>query len=76
MVLPAAFPNALVNGISGIAVGMASSMPPHNLGEVIDATIPRLRNKGTALEPLMAACPGPDLPTGGRHRRRWDPQGP
>jgi DNA gyrase subunit A len=66
VVLPAAFPNALVNGGSGIAVGMASSIPPHNLGEVIDATLLRLRDPKTSLDALMSACPGPDLPTGGR----------
>lgn len=65
-VLPAAFPNALINGGSGIAVGMASSIPPHNLSEVIDATLIRLREPNSSLEKLMQACPGPDLPTGGR----------
>lgn len=66
VVLPAAFPNALVNGGSGIAVGMASSVPPHNLGEVIDATLLRLREPQCSLDALMALCPGPDFPTGGR----------
>ena len=66
VVLPAAFPNAIVNGGSGIAVGMASSIPPHNLGEIIDATLLRLRQPGTSLDALMQICPGPDLPTGGR----------
>ena len=66
VVLPAAFPNVLVNGGSGIAVGIASSVPPHNLGEVIDATLARLRDPQITLEALMELCPAPDLPTGGR----------
>ncbi len=66
VVLPAAFPNALVNGGSGIAVGIASSVAPHNLGEVIDATLLRLREPNCALDALMQLCPGPDFPTGGR----------
>lgn len=65
-VLPAAFPNVLVNGGSGIAVGLASSLPPHNPGEVIDATLKRLREPGCDLDALLACCPGPDFPTGGR----------
>ena len=65
-VLPAAFPNVLVNGGSGIAVGLASNVLPHNLSEVIDATLLRLRDPKVSLDRLMAACPGPDLPTGGR----------
>jgi DNA gyrase subunit A len=66
VVLPAAFPNILVNGGDGIAVGMASSIAPHNLGEVIDATLLRLRDKTVSLEDLMKVIPGPDFPTAGR----------
>lgn len=66
VVLPAAFPNILVNGGSGIAVGMANSIAPHNLTEVIDATLLRLRNSNTSLEELMTVLPGPDFPTAGR----------
>jgi len=65
-VLPAAFPNVLVNGGSGIAVGMASSVPPHNLAEVIDATLLLLKAPNTGLDALMSILPGPDFPTGGR----------
>ncbi|MFI6346196.1 DNA topoisomerase (ATP-hydrolyzing) subunit A [Streptomyces sp. NPDC050560] len=64
--LPAAFPNLLVNGASGIAVGMATNMPPHNLGEVIAAARHLIRHPGADLETLMKYVPGPDLPTGGR----------
>ncbi|WP_406839214.1 DNA topoisomerase (ATP-hydrolyzing) subunit A [Streptomyces sp. AHU1] len=64
--LPAAFPNLLVNGSSGIAVGMATNMPPHNLGEVIAAARHLIRYPGADLETLMKHIPGPDLPTGGR----------
>ncbi|MEV6105129.1 DNA topoisomerase IV subunit A [Streptomyces sp. NPDC051940] len=64
--LPAAFPNLLVNGSSGIAVGMATNMPPHNLGEVIAAARHLIRHPGADLETLMRFIPGPDLPTGGR----------
>lgn len=64
--LPAAFPNLLVNGASGIAVGMATNMPPHNLGEVIAAARHLIRYPGADLETLMKHVPGPDLPTGGR----------
>lgn len=64
--LPAAFPNLLVNGASGIAVGMATNMPPHNLGEVIAAARHLIRHPGADLETLMRFVPGPDLPTGGR----------
>lgn len=66
VVLPAAFPHILVNGTSGIAVGMATSVPQHNLGEVIDATLLRLRDPEISLAGLMSALPGPDFPTGGR----------
>jgi DNA gyrase subunit A len=64
-VLPAAFPNLLVNGASGIAVGMATNMPPHNLIEVIGAARYLLDNPDASLDDLMAYVPGPDLPTGG-----------
>ncbi|MFD5269407.1 DNA topoisomerase (ATP-hydrolyzing) subunit A [Streptomyces sp. NPDC058335] len=64
--LPAAFPNLLVNGSSGIAVGMATNMPPHNLGEVISAARHLIRFPNADLDTLMKHVPGPDLPTGGR----------
>jgi DNA gyrase subunit A len=64
--LPAAYPNLLVNGSSGIAVGMATNMPPHNLGEVIAAARHLIRYPQADLEALMRFVPGPDLPTGGR----------
>jgi DNA gyrase subunit A len=64
-VLPAAFPNLLVNGASGIAVGMATNMAPHNLIEVIGAARHLLENPDASLDDLMAFVPGPDLPTGG-----------
>lgn len=66
VVLPAAYPNLLVNGASGIAVGMATNMPPHNLGEVIAAARHLIKHPGADLETLMKFVPGPDLPTGGR----------
>ncbi len=65
-VLPAAFPNLLVNGASGIAVGMATNMAPHNLGEVISAARHLIDHPDASLEDLMRFVPGPDLPTGGR----------
>ncbi|MTE21356.1 DNA topoisomerase 4 subunit A [Streptomyces sp. TRM43335] len=65
-VLPSAYPNLLVNGASGIAVGMATNMPPHNLGEVIAAARHLIKHPGADLETLMRFVPGPDLPTGGR----------
>lgn len=65
-VLPAAFPNLLVNGASGIAVGMATNMAPHNLGEVISAARHLIDNPEATLEDLMRFVPGPDLPTGGK----------
>ncbi|WP_405588815.1 DNA topoisomerase (ATP-hydrolyzing) subunit A [Streptomyces sp. NBC_01190] len=65
-VLPSAYPNLLVNGASGIAVGMATNMPPHNLGEVIAAARHLIRYPGADLDALMRYVPGPDLPTGGR----------
>ncbi len=64
-VLPARFPNLLINGGSGIAVGMATNIPPHNPGEIIDATLALIANPDTTLEELMAIVPGPDFPTGG-----------
>src|SRR5690606_11254744 len=64
-VLPARFPNLLVNGAGGIAVGMATNIPPHNLGEVIDACIAFLDNPAITTEELMDIVPGPDFPTGG-----------
>jgi len=63
-VLPAQFPNLLVNGGNGIAVGMATNIPPHNPGEIIDATLALLDNPDTPLDELMKLVPGPDFPTG------------
>ncbi|MBI5588222.1 MAG: DNA gyrase subunit A, partial [Deltaproteobacteria bacterium] len=65
VVMPAAFPNLLVNGSSGIAVGMATNMPPHNLGEVIDALICIIKNPEAGTKELLKLIPGPDFPTGG-----------
>ncbi len=64
-VLPAQYPNLLVNGAGGIAVGMATSIPPHNLGEVIDGTLALIENKDIRIKELMKHIPGPDFPTGG-----------
>ena len=64
-VLPSQYPNILVNGAGGIAVGMATSIPPHNLGEVIDGTIAYIENKDITISQLMKHVPGPDFPTGG-----------
>jgi DNA gyrase subunit A len=64
--LPSAYPNLLVNGASGIAVGMATNMPPHNLGEVIAAAKHLIKHPGADLDTLMRFVPGPDLPTGGK----------
>ncbi|MDQ3032932.1 MAG: DNA topoisomerase IV subunit A [Myxococcota bacterium] len=66
VVLPARFPNLLVNGSSGIAVGMATSIPPHNLGEVIDATVAIIDEPDVALKQLLKLIKGPDFPTGGQ----------
>ncbi len=66
VVLPAAFPNLLVNGTSGIAVGMATNMIPHNLVEVVDGAVHLLEHPGATLDDLMRHVPGPDLPTGGQ----------
>jgi DNA gyrase subunit A len=63
-VLPARFPNLLVNGSQGIAVGMATNIPPHNLGEVIDATVHLIDNPASTPEDLMHFVKGPDFPTG------------
>jgi DNA gyrase subunit A len=65
VVLPARFPNLLVNGSSGIAVGMATNIPPHNLSEVVDATCEYIDNPDCSLDDLMKHIPGPDFPTGG-----------
>ena len=64
-VLPAQYPNLLVNGAGGIAVGMATSIPPHNLGEVIDGALALIENKDIKIKDLMKLIPGPDFPTGG-----------
>jgi len=63
--LPARFPNLLVNGAAGIAVGLATNIPPHNLAEVIDGVVARIKNPDLTLEELMTLIPGPDFPTGG-----------
>ena len=65
IVLPAQFPNLLVNGAGGIAVGMATNIPPHNLGEVIDATLAYLENNKISISDIIKIIPGPDFPTGG-----------
>ncbi len=65
IVLPAQYPNLLVNGAGGIAVGMATSIPPHNLGEVVDGTLALIKNKDIKINELMKYIPGPDFPTGG-----------
>jgi DNA gyrase subunit A len=65
VVLPARFPNLLVNGAGGIAVGMATNIPPHNLGEVIDACIALINDPALSIDELIKIVPGPDFPTGG-----------
>src|SRR6056300_424121 len=65
VVLPAQFPNLLVNGAGGIAVGMATNIPPHNLGEIVDATLALIDNPDLTSEQLIQYVPGPDFPTGG-----------
>jgi DNA gyrase subunit A len=65
LVLPARFPNLLVNGSAGIAVGMATNIPPHNLTEIINATILLIENPGASLDQIMELVPGPDFPTAG-----------
>ena len=69
-VLPAALPNLLVNGSAGIAVGMATSLPPHNLSEVVDALVQMIDNPEISLEEVMKVLPGPDFPTGAKLSRR------
>ena len=64
-VLPARYPNLLVNGANGIAVGMATNIPPHNLGEVLDACCAYIDNPDITIDDLIAIVPGPDFPTGG-----------
>jgi DNA gyrase subunit A len=64
-VLPSRIPNLLVNGASGIAVGMATNIPPHNLGEVIDGLVALVENPELTITQLMKHIPGPDFPTGG-----------
>jgi len=64
-ILPAQYPNLLVNGAGGIAVGMATSIPPHNLGEIIDGTLALIENREIKIPELMKLIPGPDFPTGG-----------
>src|SRR4051812_35689969 len=64
-VLPAKFPNLLVNGAGGIAVGMATNIPPHNLGEVVDACVALIENPALSIDDLINIIPGPDFPTGG-----------
>jgi len=65
VVLPARYPNLLVNGSSGIAIGLATNIPPHNLGEVIDGVIARIKNKNITLDEMMETIKAPDFPTGG-----------
>ncbi len=65
VVLPARFPNLLVNGAGGIAVGMATNIPPHNLGELIDACVALIDDPAISIDDLIAIVPGPDFPTGG-----------
>src|SRR5689334_1677842 len=65
VVLPARFPNLLVNGAGGIAVGMATNIPPHNLGEIIDACVALIDNPALGIDDLIGIVPGPDFPTGG-----------
>ena len=75
IVLPSAIPNLLVNGSSGIAVGMATNIPPHNLAEVVDALVLQLERPECTLQELLQYLPGPDFPTGGTihgHRGIWD----
>src|SRR5258708_40303987 len=70
LVLPSRFPNLLVNGSSGIAVGMATNIPPHNLREVVSATIAYIDDPDIAVEGLMKYIKGPDFPTAGLHLGR------
>src|SRR4029077_611599 len=64
IVLPSRIPNLLVNGAGGIAVGMATNIPPHNLGEVVDATLAYIEDPSISMETLTETVPGPDFPTG------------
>ena len=64
VVLPSRIPNLLINGSNGIAVGMATSIPPHNLGEVIDATVKMIEDKDCTIDDLIQIVKGPDFPTG------------
>ncbi|MEG2245336.1 MAG: DNA gyrase subunit A, partial [Erysipelotrichaceae bacterium] len=64
-VLPTRFPNLLVNGVSGISAGYATNIPPHNLGEIIDATIKKIKNPNITLDEIIEIVKGPDFPTGG-----------
>ena len=64
-VLPSKFPNLLVNGAQGIAVGMATSIPPHNLGEICDCLVRVIDEPDVSIDELLEICPGPDFPTGG-----------
>ncbi|SYV96070.1 DNA gyrase subunit A, partial [Mycoplasma putrefaciens] len=64
-VLPGYFPNILVNGSTGIAAGYATNMPPHNLGEIIDATIKIIKNENAKISTILEVIKGPDFPTGG-----------
>src|SRR4030095_10284195 len=65
VVLPSKFPNLLVNGANGIAVGMATSIPPHNLGEICDCLVRCIDDPDVSIDELLEICPGPDFPTGG-----------
>ncbi len=69
--LPARFPNLLANGAGGIAVGMATNIPPHNLGELIDACVAMIDDPAITIDDLNAIMPGPDFPTGGVILGRW-----
>src|SRR5918994_3264839 len=72
VVLPAAFPNLLANGASGIAVGMATSIPPHNAAELADAALHLIKTPNATVQKLLQYVPGPDLPTGGVLVEPWD----
>ena len=70
--LPARFPNLLVNGVSGIAVGMATNMPPHNLTEVINGIIKVIDNPDITIDEIMHVIKGPDFPTAGIIVGKWE----
>ncbi|MCQ4051570.1 DNA gyrase subunit A, partial [Klebsiella pneumoniae] len=74
VVLPTRIPNLLVNGAGGIAVGMATNIPPHNLGEVVDAALALLADPGISDDDLLDIVPGPDFPTGGEIMGRTAPR--